>query len=193
MNAASTPSGRFRCKPPRVPQVLDAQAPVALHLEAYASIDAMETMARAEARLLKSAETFFEPLFRVSVLDNLGRKEDPFAEPGDGERYSSSGWGACAGSQQTNNTVCSSTELGSCDISTNICRSVYPSVSQLDVRYVSASVYRETSLSLVSCDRGVHTFTSYMAPTPNGNAYVQVLESPVSIQSSAPQYQRRRR
>eukprot|EP00752_Nemacystus_decipiens_P014285 g12705.t1 len=67
----------------RVPQVLDAQAPGALYLGSSASTDAMETMARAEARLLKSAETFFEPLFRVSVLDNLGRKEDPFAEPGD--------------------------------------------------------------------------------------------------------------
>lgn len=65
--------------------MLDTQAPGALHLESCASTDAMETMARAEARLLKSAETFFEPLFRVSVLDNLGRKEDPFAEPGDGE------------------------------------------------------------------------------------------------------------
>lgn len=41
-------------------------------------------MARAEERLLKSADTFFQPLFRVSVLDNLGRN-DPFAEPGDGE------------------------------------------------------------------------------------------------------------
>eukprot|EP00903_Cladosiphon_okamuranus_P006363 g6232.t2 len=67
----------------RVPQVLDGQAPGALQLESCASTDAMETMARAEARLLKSADTFFEPLFRVSVLDNLGRKEDPFAEPGD--------------------------------------------------------------------------------------------------------------
>ncbi len=63
----------------------DAQTPSALHLESCASGDAMEAMARAEKRLLKSAGTFFEPLFRVSVLDNLGRTEDPFAEPGDGE------------------------------------------------------------------------------------------------------------
>lgn len=46
----------------------------------------MEAMARAEERFLKSANTFFQPLFRVSVLDNLGR-DDPFAEPGDGECF----------------------------------------------------------------------------------------------------------
>ncbi|CAM9645374.1 unnamed protein product, partial [Hapterophycus canaliculatus] len=68
----------------RVPRVLDAQAPRALHLESCASTDVIETMSRAEARLLKSAETFFKPLFRVSVLENLGR-DDPFAEPRDEE------------------------------------------------------------------------------------------------------------
>lgn len=68
----------------RVPQVLDAHRPRALHLESCASTDVVETIARAEARLLKTTETFFEPLFRVSVLENLGR-DDPFAEPSDGE------------------------------------------------------------------------------------------------------------
>ncbi|CAM9687960.1 unnamed protein product [Ectocarpus sp. 12 AP-2014] len=66
----------------RVPQVLNAQSPGALHMQSRASADAMDSISRAEARLLKSAETFHPPTFSVSVLENLGRR-DPFIEPGD--------------------------------------------------------------------------------------------------------------
>ncbi|CAB1114644.1 unnamed protein product [Ectocarpus sp. CCAP 1310/34] len=66
----------------RVPQVLNAQSPGALHMQSRASADAMESVSRAEARLLKSAETFHPHTFSVSVLENLGRR-DPFIEPGD--------------------------------------------------------------------------------------------------------------
>ncbi|CAN0544199.1 unnamed protein product, partial [Ectocarpus sp. 12 AP-2014] len=65
----------------RVPQVLNTQSPGALHMQSRASADAMESLSRAEARLLKSAETFHPPTFSVSVLENLGRR-DPFIEPG---------------------------------------------------------------------------------------------------------------
>lgn len=64
----------------RIPQVLAAQTPAALRLEANAGTDATEAMACAETRFLKSADSFFRPCFQGSVLDNLTR-DDPVAPP----------------------------------------------------------------------------------------------------------------
>lgn len=64
----------------RIPQVLEAQAPAALRLEAKASTDATKVLADAEKRFLKSADSFFRPCFQGSVLENLTR-DDPVAPP----------------------------------------------------------------------------------------------------------------
>lgn len=69
----------------RYPPVLDAQqqtTPAALQAGpcAAADQDAVEALAAARARFLKSAESFLPPCLQEAVLMNLAR-DDPLASP----------------------------------------------------------------------------------------------------------------